>query len=99
LAAIHVRHAASGDALLAVLPADHYIAQPEQYREIVGSALDEAGKPGRMVVLGIPPTHAETGFGYIERQGESITAQGAPIFAVRCFKENRTRPSQRIPSF
>jgi mannose-1-phosphate guanylyltransferase len=87
LAAIHVRHAASGDALLAVLPADHYIAQPEQYREIVGSALDEARKPGRMVVLGIPPTHPETGFGYIERQGESITAQGAPIFAVRCFKE------------
>jgi mannose-1-phosphate guanylyltransferase len=87
LAAIHVRHAASGDALLAVLPADHYIAQPERYREIVGSALDEARKPGRMVVLGIPPTHPETGFGYIERQGESITAQGAPIFAVRCFKE------------
>jgi len=87
LAAIHVRHAASGDALLAVLPADHYIAQPERYREIVGSAVDEARKPGRMVVLGIPPTHPETGFGYIERRGESITAQGAPIFAVRCFRE------------
>jgi mannose-1-phosphate guanylyltransferase len=87
LAAIHVRHAASGDALLAVLPADHYNAQPERYREIVRSALDEARKPGRMVVLGIPPAHPETGFGYIERQGESITAQGAPIFAVRCFKE------------
>jgi len=25
LAAIHVRHAARGDALIAVLPADHYI--------------------------------------------------------------------------
>src|SRR6266481_7670047 len=41
LAAIHVRHAAGGDALLAVLPADHYIAQPERYREIVRAALDE----------------------------------------------------------
>ena len=27
LAAIHVRHAANGDALMAVLPADHFIAQ------------------------------------------------------------------------
>src|SRR5579862_2584548 len=87
LAAIHVRHAAGGDALLAVLPADHHISQPERYREIIRAALDEALKPGRMVVLGIPPTRPETGYGYIERQGESITALGAPIFAVRCFKE------------
>jgi mannose-1-phosphate guanylyltransferase len=87
LAAIHVRHAAGGDALLAVLPADHYIAQPERYREIVRAALNVAREPGRMVVLGIPPTRPETGFGYIERQGDSITSHGAPIFAVRCFKE------------
>src|SRR5258708_19373913 len=87
LGAIHVRHAAGSDALLAVLPADHYIAQPERYREIVRAALDEARKPGRMVVLGLPPTRPETGVGYIERQGESITAKGAAIFAVRCFKE------------
>jgi mannose-1-phosphate guanylyltransferase len=87
LAAIHVRHAAHGDALLAVLPADHYIAQPDRYREIVRAALDEARKPGHMVVLGIPPTRPETGFGYIERRGDSVTATGAPIFAVACFKE------------
>jgi mannose-1-phosphate guanylyltransferase len=87
LAAIHVRHAAGGDALLAVLPADHHIAQPDRYREIMRAALDEACKPGRMVVLGIPPTRPETGYGYIERQGDSITSKGAPIFAVRCFKE------------
>lgn len=87
LAAIHVRHAAGGDALLAVLPADHYIAQPQRYVEIVRAALDEARKPGHMLVLGIPPTRPETGYGYIERQGNSITTQGAPIFAVRCFKE------------
>jgi len=87
LAAIHVRHSAGGDALLAVLPADHYIAQPGRYREIVRAALDEARKPGRMVVLGIPPTRPETGFGYIEPRGDSVTAKGAPIFAVACFKE------------
>src|ERR1700682_1719202 len=34
LAAIHVRHAAGSDALLAVLPADHHITHPERYREI-----------------------------------------------------------------
>src|SRR6266853_5257548 len=40
LAAMHVRRAARGDALMAVLPADHYIEQPQKFRDIVSSALD-----------------------------------------------------------
>jgi len=87
LAAVHVRHAARGDALLAVLPADHYIAQPERYRELVRAALDVAREPGRVVVLGIPPTRPETGFGYIERMDENLRPAGFPVFAVRRFTE------------
>jgi mannose-1-phosphate guanylyltransferase len=87
LAAIHVRRAAHGDALLAVLPADHYIEQPQKYREIVNAALDVAREPGRMVVLGIPPTRPETGFGYIERTDDPIGTKGFPVFAVRRFTE------------
>src|SRR5713101_6274923 len=80
LAAIHVRHAASGDALMAVLPADHYIEQPQKLRAIVNADLDVARVPGRMVVLGIPPTRPETGFGYIERTAEPIGTKGFPVF-------------------
>jgi mannose-1-phosphate guanylyltransferase len=87
LAAIHVRHAARGDGLIAVLPADHYIEQPQKFREIVNAALDVAREPGRMVVLGIPPTRPETGFGYIERAGESIGGKGFSVYAVRRFTE------------
>jgi mannose-1-phosphate guanylyltransferase len=87
LAAIHVRHAAHGDALMAVLPADHYIEQSEKYREIVSAALEVARYPGRMVVLGIPPTRPETGFGYIERMSESIGTKGFPVFPVLRFTE------------
>jgi mannose-1-phosphate guanylyltransferase len=87
LAAIHVRHTARGDSLMAVLPADHYIAQPKKFREIVNAALDVAREPGRMVVLGIPPTRPETGFGYIERTGEPMGTGGFPVFAVRRFTE------------
>jgi mannose-1-phosphate guanylyltransferase len=87
LAAIHVRHAARGDALMAALPADHYIERPQKFREIVGAALNVAREPGRMVVLGVPPTRPETGFGYIERSGEPIESKGFPVFAVRRFTE------------
>src|ERR1700719_3499773 len=87
LAALHVRHAAQGDALLAVLPADHYIANPERYRIIVRAALDVARRKGRMVVLGIPPTRPDTGFGYIERMGDALDSKGFPVYAVRRFTE------------
>ncbi len=87
LAAVHVRHAARGDALMAVLPADHYIEQPQKFREIVSAAIDVAREPERMVVLGIPPTRPETGFGYVERTGEPIGTKSLPVFAVRRFTE------------
>jgi mannose-1-phosphate guanylyltransferase len=87
LAAIHVRHAAKGDALMAVLPADHFIAQPDKYRNIVGAALDLAREPGRMIVLGIPPTRPDTGFGYVERMGDALESSEFPAFAVRRFTE------------
>ncbi len=87
LAAIHIRHASNGDALMAVLPSDQSIAQPEKYRRVVAAALDVAREPGRMAVLGIPPTRPETGYGYVERTGEALDANGFSVFAVRRFTE------------
>jgi len=87
LAAIHIRAAAKGDALMAVLPADHYIAEPKRYREIVSAALDVSREPSRMVVLGIPPTRPETGFGYIERANPPLTVDGFPVYPVCRFTE------------
>lgn len=86
LAAIHIRRAAQDDALLAVLPADHYIARPERYRQIVSQALALANGPGRMVVLGVPATRPETGFGYIEREDEAIGGD-VTAYRVRRFTE------------
>src|SRR5262249_32228523 len=87
LAAFHIRTVAKGDALMAVLPADHYIRDVGAYQKIVRIALDVAKKLGRMVVLGIPPTHPETGFGYIERMEPTIGADGTPVYPVRRFAE------------
>jgi mannose-1-phosphate guanylyltransferase len=87
LAAFHIRHVTKGDALMAALPADHYIAQTGDYQKIVSTALNVATEPGRMVVLGIPPTRPETGFGYIERIRATIGANGIPVFPVRRFTE------------
>jgi mannose-1-phosphate guanylyltransferase len=86
LAAIHLRHE-HGDAIMAVLPADHYIAQSAKYRALVQSALHIASESGQMAVLGIPPMRPETGFGYIER-GKTVQRSGKfPVYDVRQFTE------------
>jgi len=92
LAAAHLlREESSGDALMAVLPADHFIAKPARYRQIVRAALRIAAQPDALVVLGIPPTRPETGYGYIERvarnsgQSSAFSKEGA--YPVRRFRE------------
>jgi mannose-1-phosphate guanylyltransferase len=86
LAAIHLVHE-HGDALMAVLPSDSYVADAPRYRALVQSALDLASEPGSMVVLGIPPTRAETGYGYIEAGKLAVRVRGVGAYAVRRFTE------------
>ena len=59
LAAIHLAQE-HGDVVMAVLPADHYIADAARYRRTVRAAIALASKPGHLVVLGIPPTRPDT---------------------------------------
>ena len=45
-----------GDALMAVLPADHHIGNIKEYERILNLALDTAEKTDRIVTIGIKPT-------------------------------------------
>jgi len=54
------------DPVLLVLAADHYIANEVAFRDAVNSA-SQLAEQGKLVTFGIVPTHAETGYGYIQR--------------------------------
>ena len=54
-----------GDALMAVLPADHHIGNIKEYERVLNLALDTAEKTDRIVTIGIKPTFPSTGYGYI----------------------------------
>ncbi|HEY0703296.1 MAG TPA: sugar phosphate nucleotidyltransferase [Candidatus Acidoferrales bacterium] len=86
LAAIHLAHQ-HGDALMAVLSSDAHIAKIPHYRDLLRLALHHADAPGQLVVMGIPPTRPETGYGYIERGEKVPSASAAEIFAVHRFTE------------
>ena len=96
LAAVHLsRESRGGDALMAVLPADHFIGQPKRYLRIVRAALEIAARGENLVLLGIPPTRPETGYGYIERAKGASRAGGIPVYAVRRFTEKPALPVAR----
>jgi mannose-1-phosphate guanylyltransferase len=88
LAVVHLRQECE-DALMAVLPADHVIAQEARYRRLVRAALRLADAPASLVVMGINPTRPETGYGYIERGGavELGAKSDARAYHVRRFTE------------
>jgi mannose-1-phosphate guanylyltransferase len=92
LAAVHIRHSESGDALMAVLPADLYIAQSKKYAKIAQLALKVAREPSRIVVLGIPPSRPDTGFGYIQCPANAVSTAPFPVFSVQAFKEKPDLP-------
>jgi len=54
------------DAVLAVLPSDQAVRDETAFLAALHSAAEAARTRGAFVTLGIPPTRAETGFGYME---------------------------------
>jgi len=62
------------EAVLMVLPSDHHIADEEGFRRTLAAAVESA-RSGAITTIGIRPTRAETGFGYIEVEGEVVTGQ------------------------
>ncbi|WP_417780658.1 mannose-1-phosphate guanylyltransferase/mannose-6-phosphate isomerase [Stutzerimonas xanthomarina] len=77
-----------GDPVLLILAADHHIPDEQAFQAAVASATIHANA-GRLVTFGITPTHAETGFGYIQC-GEPLGETGS---AIAAFKE---KPSTEL---
>jgi mannose-1-phosphate guanylyltransferase len=84
----------SPDAVLGMFPADHTVSDEPSFLAIIEKAVAIAAAGENMVVLGISPTRAETGYGYIETGG---TAPNGAV-RVRRFTEkpNRERAEQFV---
>jgi mannose-1-phosphate guanylyltransferase/mannose-6-phosphate isomerase len=71
LAAIHA--VTADDPVLLAMPSDHFIPQGEAFRKAAAQAAAFAAR-GRIVTFGVPPTAAETGYGYIRANGSYVEA-------------------------
>ncbi|MEW6185084.1 MAG: sugar phosphate nucleotidyltransferase [Thermodesulfobacteriota bacterium] len=80
------------EAVMAVLPADHFIARVPEFQKTLLAAARTAAGGGHLITLGIHPTAPETGYGYLER-GEKIKGnEGEVVYRVKAFHEKPDRP-------
>lgn len=98
LAAIVLQERAPG-AVMAVLTADHFIKDEDQFREVLHLAEDVA-RDGYLVTMGIEPTYPSTGFGYIQRDDKLGHYHGHVVYRVARFKEkpNKVRAEELYAS-
>jgi mannose-1-phosphate guanylyltransferase len=73
------------NAVLALFPSDHVIADEPQFVAGIQKAIAIAAAGDNIVVMGIPPTRPETGYGYVE--AGATTADDPDILRVHRFTE------------
>lgn len=71
------------NAVLGLFPSDHVIFDEKKFRSDMQKAAEVAAAGENIVVIGIPPTRPETGYGYIEAGAKSKDG----VLQVRRFRE------------
>jgi mannose-1-phosphate guanylyltransferase len=72
---------------MAVLPADHVVADEAAFRCVLSAAAEAAAHTNSLVTIGIQPTQPESGYGYLQVGGELGRWGGHPCLRVRRFVE------------
>ncbi|WP_369046880.1 mannose-1-phosphate guanylyltransferase [Sinomonas sp. P10A9] len=90
-----ILHRRNPDAIMGSFAADQVISPDSVFQSAVLEAIRTAasGPRGKIVTIGIEPTHPSTGFGYI-RRGEALEVEGAP--SARAVVEFVEKPSREV---
>jgi mannose-1-phosphate guanylyltransferase len=73
--------------LMVVLPSDHVIRKPGVFRRCLRAACRFGATEGRSIVLGLKPTEAHTGYGYVRLGGKQDRLDGQEILQAVRFTE------------
>ena len=62
------------ETVIGIFPSDHVVSNVARFAEVLAAGVRLAASGEKIVVLGVPPTRPETGYGYIE-QGTKVSLQ------------------------
>jgi len=76
------------DAVIAAIPSDHLVRDTEAFVRVFEATFKAAAKfPEKLITIGINPTKAETGLGYIKMGKQVEEIDGEKVFAIDKFVE------------
>ena len=78
-------------ATLVILSADHAIEPAATLRRVLKEGVRLASSEPYLITIGITPTRAETGYGYIEIGSHFATSEGIASYQVEAFREKPDR--------
>lgn len=83
------------ETVIGIFPSDHVVKNRERFVEVIRAGVALAASGNKIVVLGIPPTRAETGYGYIElgatMDPADVPTNGVEVRRVKRFTEKPHR--------
>jgi mannose-1-phosphate guanylyltransferase len=79
------------DAVVVTLPADHVVAPADEMRAMLAAAAAHADAAGSLVTLGLRPTRAATGYGWIRLGDRVASPSGHAVHRVASFVEKPDR--------
>jgi len=85
---------------IGIFPSDHVVKDTARFAEVIRAGAALAASGDKIVVLGVPPTRAETGYGYIELGAAVEAVGGVPVRRVKRFTEkpDRARAEEFVAS-
>ena len=79
------------ETVIGVFPSDQVVKNVARFSEVIRAGVKLAASGEKIVVLGVPPTRAETGYGYIEQgvvvDSATVGVEGIPVRRVKRFTE------------
>jgi mannose-1-phosphate guanylyltransferase len=81
----------SPETVIGIFPSDHVVGNGARFEAVIRAGVALAASGDRIVVLGVPPTRPETGYGYIEQGAEvdpaTVPCGDIPVRRVKRFTE------------
>jgi mannose-1-phosphate guanylyltransferase len=91
------------ETVIGIFPSDQVVKDGARFVEVMRAGIEVAASGEKIVVVGVPPTRAETGYGYVElgefveqppTHHDSAVMNGAPKVIVRRVKRFTEKPDR-----
>jgi mannose-1-phosphate guanylyltransferase len=81
---------------LVVAPSDHLIMREEEFLRVIEEGLEFTAKNDALLTIGIQPSRPETGYGYIQANGDKPVKGNPNIHKVKTFTEKPNLDMARV---